>query len=180
MYRIQNTRTNSVEKSSNKFVFPDQSALFGENPQRLATFLRSGTRDTDSRQYMDNANDLRPVRQYVEADSPAAQPGKTIVNDQLHQQSMTSDSDALVGTGESGNKQKVNSYTQKENKGCSDNDQKKLRAAEARHRHELLEEERELQDNLAEFWDSRFDKPRRYRLPQEIGMDKYGRDRPAE
>ncbi|NNJ98277.1 MAG: hypothetical protein HKP12_14085 [Gammaproteobacteria bacterium] len=167
MYKMQNTRTNSVEKSSNKFVFPDHSALFDENPQRLGTFLRSGTRDTDSRQYMDNANDVRPVRQYVEADSPGAQPVKIVVNNQLRQQSLKNSRGEPVATGESGNKQKANSHTQKDKKGCPDNDQKKLRAAEARHRLELLEEERELQDNLAEFWDSRFDKPRRCRLPQE-------------
>ena len=167
MYKMQNTRTNSVENSSNRFEFPDKPVSLDENPQRLATFLRSRTRDTDSRQYMDNANDVRLVRQYVEADSPAAKPGKIIANDQLHQQSVKNDRDALVATGESGNKQKTNSCTQKDKKVCPDNDQKKLRAAEARHRLELLEEERELQDNLAEFWDRRFDKPRRRRLPQE-------------
>ena len=42
---------------------------------------------------------------------------------------------------------------------------KHQRAAEARQRYELLEEERELLDNLADFWDERFDKPRRQRVP---------------
>ena len=41
---------------------------------------------------------------------------------------------------------------------------KHQRAAEARQRYELLEEERELLDNLADFWDERFDKPRRQRV----------------
>lgn len=35
---------------------------------------------------------------------------------------------------------------------------KNLRAAEARYRYELLAEERELQQNLADFWDVSFDK----------------------
>lgn len=35
---------------------------------------------------------------------------------------------------------------------------KNLRAAEARYRYELLAEERELKQNLAEFWDVSFDK----------------------
>jgi hypothetical protein len=35
---------------------------------------------------------------------------------------------------------------------------KNLRAAEARHRYELLTEKRELQHNLADFWDAVFDK----------------------
>ena len=35
---------------------------------------------------------------------------------------------------------------------------KNLRAAEARYRFELLAEERELKQNLAEFWDVSFDK----------------------
>lgn len=35
---------------------------------------------------------------------------------------------------------------------------KNLRAAEARHRYELLAEERELQQYLADFWDAGFDK----------------------
>ena len=42
---------------------------------------------------------------------------------------------------------------------------KHQRAAEARQRYELLEEERELLDNLADFWDERFDNPRRQRVP---------------
>ena len=42
---------------------------------------------------------------------------------------------------------------------------KHRRAAEARQRFELLEEERELKDNLAEFWDERLDKPRKRRVP---------------
>ncbi len=48
---------------------------------------------------------------------------------------------------------------------------KHQRAAEARQRFELLEEERELKDNLADFWDERFDKPRRRCVP--LAPDSY-------
>ncbi|MGB5276288.1 MAG: hypothetical protein WBO16_20110 [Gammaproteobacteria bacterium] len=44
------------------------------------------------------------------------------------------------------------------NKQKSNRDQKKLRAAEARYRYEIMQEERLLQDNLADFWDTRFEK----------------------
>jgi hypothetical protein len=49
---------------------------------------------------------------------------------------------------------------------------KNLHAAEARHRYELLTEERELQHNLAEFWDTAFDKDanRRTRLHDSLQM----------
>lgn len=167
MYKTQNTRTTSIEESLNRLELPETSILFDDNPQRLATFPWLRFRDTDTRQHMDNGIDVRPVYQHVEADSPAAQPVKVVVNDRLHQQTLNNGRGELVATGASDTKQKANSYTRKDKKSCPDKDQKQLRAAEARHRLELLEEERELQDNLAEFWDRRFDKPRRRRLPQE-------------
>lgn len=46
----------------------------------------------------------------------------------------------------------------KPDKSATKRELKNLMAAEARHRYELLAEERELRQNLADFWDTSFDK----------------------
>ena len=56
--------------------------------------------------------------------------------------------------------QKTTPHEQKLDKTQSRSNAKYLRAAEARRRFELLQEEHMLQDQLADFWDTRFEKDR--------------------
>ena len=54
--------------------------------------------------------------------------------------------------------QNIHRHRYKLDKSSTKRELKNLRAAEARHRYELLAEERELQHNLADFWDAGVDK----------------------
>jgi len=54
--------------------------------------------------------------------------------------------------------QNISRRRYKLDKSATKRELKNLRVAEARYRYELLAEERELQQNLADFWDVSFDK----------------------
>jgi hypothetical protein len=110
---------------------------------------------------MDITGDAQALLRHETVDDSMAQSMSSESGISTYRRNGESDRGETESTSERSSIASANAYLQQDNPARSEQSRKGKRAAEARRRLELLEEERELQDNLAEFWDSRFDKPQR-------------------
>ena len=173
MNKIEFIGNSTDAKSQNGVDFITSVGIFDKNSQsfslyravaiKSAALLQAPLYAVERGQNMNVLKTDPSLSRHEAAVVPTTRSDSVVRNDDLGQHESEQEPNEPAATDDRASEQTVDSYELKDNATRPDRHQKRLRAAEARRRLELLDEERELQDNLAEFWDSRFDKPRRWR-----------------
>lgn len=167
-----------LDSGDNLDADPHSLAHFHAVATRSIPFRERSFEEEFAGQIVDSTQSARTPLQRGGANGPTTQPANAVRGGSPDQSRPKHEPGEQAVVSEHVNSQPASPCTQNDKTSRPDKHLKKLRAAEARRRHELLEEERELQDNLAEFWDSRFDKPRRRRAGM-TPLDAHTRDTPS-
>lgn len=169
---------NSVNSIDNFDGISQSLTHFHALATKSTPFRETSFEDKSSGQIVDSVQSAQPPLKPVSADGPRTQPANAVRDGSFDQSRPKHEPGEPASVSEHVNSQTASPSTQNDKASRPDKNLKRLRAAEARRRHELLEEERELKDNLAEFWDSRFDKPRRRRAVM-TPFEAHDRDTPS-